>query len=968
MKEEHEVKLEERYEDVREVGAGWGRTILAARERDGGRDVLITIGPPPGRMDSAQRERELRREAAVLARLDHEQIERLREQGVTDDGRFYFTVDRLETELLSRLLADEGALAPAVALEIMYLALDGLVAMHEAGVVHRDICPATISLVEGEEEEQQVMLGAQKARVLDTSGAGEGESALERLGATMGRPRYLAPEQLRGGGASPASDLYSWGLTLLECFTGASPYVDLSDEQALAAQKSDEPVPLAADLAAEPHGELLAGVLRKDPAKRPTGAEVLLTTRELLLQEQLLGLGSADLDVRVSTLRKLTEQGQRGALWAIIKCLEDSAPEVRYYALKALDVLRARDALAAVQPLKDDPDREVARRAKITWARLVPKMLGGEPSPEPPDPRMDHYLGPEEMSPEPPDNGGATGNDGGATGNGGGVTGNGGGVTGNGGGATGNGGGATGNDEQRPRVSRYTDISCPRKINGKERRVSVVVRLTVDRPEHSASTTALSVQEQRHVKICLDAPDFQVLNEATQKTYVKKGKDSNPVTFDLRPLVEQKAETELRLDFFQDGHPLGTATVQVEIVGDGPTTAAEHIEGPHVGTHKPHPNAVQADLMLYVTHERYAEPPCLRYTLYTRGGPDLQFDPVPFEGDPQQYTLDRVYEQLADLEDNVDPTMDSDGAELNLDDVDDYTRDIGQNLWRDLVPADLQQHYAEHREQWQADGASLLICSDEPYIPWELLWPYDTQEASWEDADPWCMTMKLTRWLRRDHRGAGNQGPALSLQIKALACLVPEADETDLDEVDDELAFIRGLIKVHRLADLSPADLSRRVVKRLLKAGQYSWIHVATHGKFYGSSPDKDSRIELPDGERITPEDIIGLRIERHIREARPGFIFNVCHGGRQGYTPSGLGGWANRLLSNGSGLFISPMWPAADARALTFSKAFYTSLFAGGTVADAVQEGRKAARTSGDLTWISYSVYAHPNARVVME
>ena len=948
MKEEQDaVTLDERYEELREVGAGWGRTVMAAREKDSGREVLITLGPPPGRMDSAQLERELRREAAVLDRLDHPQIARLRGTGVTDDGRFFFTVDLLEAEPLSQLLAHEGALAPALALEIMSLALDGLVAMHEAGVVHRDICPESIQLVDSEEEDARVMLGARKARVLDDPGAGEGESALERLGATMGRPRYLAPEQLRGGGASAASDLYAWGITLLECLTGANPWAALSDEEALKASSGPDPVPVPSALAVEPQVELLADVLQKDPATRPAGSAVLEQVRELLLQEQLLRLGSPDTEVRVSTLRKLAEQRHRGALWSIIKCLEDPEPEVRFYALRALDQLNARDALAAVQPLKDDPDSEVARRARTTWARLVPKMLGGEARPEAPDPDHDHYFG-EQAEEEPPDNGG-------------GATGNGGGATGNGGGATGNGGGATGNGGHKPRVSRYTDISCPRKINGKERRVSVVVRLTVDRPEHSASTTSLSVTEQRYVKICLDAPDFQVLNEATQKTYVKKGKDSNPVTFDLRPLVEQKAETELRLDFFQDGHPLGTAMVQVEIVGDAPTAAAEHMEGPHVGTHKPHPDATRADLMLYVTHERYAEPPCLKYTLYGQGEPDRQFSPVPFDTDPEKYTVKRLYEQLADLEINVD----SGGEELPVDEVDEYTRSIGQNLWRDLVPADLQQHYAEHRERWQADGVSLLVCSDEPFIPWELMWPYDTQQAKWEDDDPWCMTMKLTRWLRRDPRGNGNQGPALSLEVKAMACLVPDEDETDLDEVDDELAFIQALIKQHRLEDLSPAELSRRVVKRLLEAGQYSWLHVASHGKFSDTTPDKDSRIELPDGE-LTPQDIIGLKIERHIREARPAFIFNVCHGGRQGYSPTGLAGWANRLLSNGSGLFISPMWPAGDACALLFSKAFYSKLFDGGSVAEAVQEGRTAARTSGDLTWISYSVYAHPNARLV--
>ena len=946
------VVLTDRYTDITEVASGWGRTIFEARDPEAGQEVLITVGPPPGRMDSAPREAALRREAAILSRLKHRHICRLLRSGVSHDERFFFVTELLEAEPLSQLLKEEGRLEPALAYEIMGQVLEGLAAMHLEGIVHRGICPESILLVEGEGEEAQVMLGVREARMLD-QGAGASESALERLGATMGKPMYLAPEQLQGGAAAPVSDLYAWGLTLLECLAGANPYAGDDHKEALARQIGPEPVPMPAALQAEAVGELLERVLQKDPAHREVTASALHEeVAQLLLQERLLELGDLDVETRVTALRKLAEQRHRGALWAIIKCLEDPAAEVRYNALRALDLMHAPDALAAIKPLREDPDPLVARRARLTWSRLLPRMLGGETmEPDPPPPGTDDYYDPGEEEEEP------AGNGDGPTGNGGGPTGNGGGPTGNGGSEpTGNGGGS------KPNVSRYTDISCPRKINSSEERVSVVVRLTVDRPKHSVSTAALSVQEQRYVKICLEAPDFEVLNEDTQKTYVKKGKDSNPVTFDLRPLVEQKAETELRLDFFQDGHPLGTAMVQVEIVGDAPTAAAEHMEGPHVGTHKPHPDATRADLMLYVTHERYAEPPCLKYTLYGQGEPDRQFSPVPFDTDPEKYTVKRLYEQLADLEINVD----SGGEELPVDEVDEYTRSIGQNLWRDLVPADLQQHYAEHRERWQADGVSLLVCSDEPFIPWELMWPYDTQQAKWEDDDPWCMTMKLTRWLRRDPRGNGNQGPALSLEVKAMACLVPDEDETDLDEVDDELAFIQALIKQHRLEDLSPAELSRRVVKRLLEAGQYSWLHVASHGKFSDTTPDKDSRIELPDGE-LTPQDIIGLKIERHIREARPAFIFNVCHGGRQGYSPTGLAGWANRLLSNGSGLFISPMWPAGDTCALIFSKVFYKELFEGHTVADAVQAGRAAARTSGDLTWIAYSVYAHPNARLVL-
>ncbi|MBN1877646.1 MAG: CHAT domain-containing protein, partial [Anaerolineae bacterium] len=115
----------------------------------------------------------------------------------------------------------------------------------------------------------------------------------------------------------------------------------------------------------------------------------------------------------------------------------------------------------------------------------------------------------------------------------------------------------------------------------------------------------------------------------------------------------------------------------------------------------------------------------------------------------------------------------------------------------------------------------------------------------------------------------------------------------------------------------------------------------------------------------LTPEDFIGPAIEDDIRARRPGFVFNACHGGREGWALTRLGGWANRLISTGAGLFLGPLWTVDDTAALTFSQTLYQRLLEGATVAEAVREGRHVARRAGDPTWLAYSVYAHPNARL---
>jgi CHAT domain-containing protein len=111
-----------------------------------------------------------------------------------------------------------------------------------------------------------------------------------------------------------------------------------------------------------------------------------------------------------------------------------------------------------------------------------------------------------------------------------------------------------------------------------------------------------------------------------------------------------------------------------------------------------------------------------------------------------------------------------------------------------------------------------------------------------------------------------------------------------------------------------------------------------------------------------------GAALKRHFRQHRPAFFFNACEIGRLGWALTRLGGWANKLISLGAGLFIGPLWEVTDSSALTFASSFYQSLLEGDTVSVAAQQARAAARQIGDSTWLAYSVYAHPNARLMQD
>ncbi len=191
--------------------------------------------------------------------------------------------------------------------------------------------------------------------------------------------------------------------------------------------------------------------------------------------------------------------------------------------------------------------------------------------------------------------------------------------------------------------------------------------------------------------------------------------------------------------------------------------------------------------------------------------------------------------------------------------------------------------------------------------------------------------------------------------------------DSGLPSARQEKDFLCELARQRGLSDLSPAVPTRSEVMNLLEDGGYDWLHAAAHGSFRPASPNSDSALWLQDLLPLTPDAVVGARVEGHIKQFRPAFVFNACHSGRQAGALTRLGGWANRLIGNGAGLFVAPLWVVNDDRALDFARALYRELFAGQTVAEAVLQARLTARRTGDPTWLAYSAYAHPNARVAL-
>lgn len=95
----------------------------------------------------------------------------------------------------------------------------------------------------------------------------------------------------------------------------------------------------------------------------------------------------------------------------------------------------------------------------------------------------------------------------------------------------------------------------------------------------------------------------------------------------------------------------------------------------------------------------------------------------------------------------------------------------------------------------------------------------------------------------------------------------------------------------------------------------------------------------------------------------------NACGSAGEAANYTQLVGWADSFLSAGAGAYVGSLWEVRDSSASTFAEAFYTQILAGSTLGDAMVKARKAIQDiPGDPTWLAYSLYGNPNARVMKE
>lgn len=264
-----------RYRPISIVGHGGMATVYRAVDETLGREVAIKMFRTGAEADLTRHQEETR----VLAGLNHHGLVTLIDAGVDDsmpEERHPFLVMELVEGTNLEDALQQRAFNPREISEIAYDVAEALEFVHAHGVVHRDIKPSNILLVEYGTSSFRT-----RARLTDFGIALDAESArLTSDQATTGTAAYLSPEQAGRLEVTSATDVYSLGLVLLQCFTRQLAFPGEPVESALKRLVEDPQIP---DDLPDGWTTILRGMLARDPADRPDIAELTVRFRQAVI-------------------------------------------------------------------------------------------------------------------------------------------------------------------------------------------------------------------------------------------------------------------------------------------------------------------------------------------------------------------------------------------------------------------------------------------------------------------------------------------------------------------------------------------------------------------------------------------------------------------------------------------------------------------------------------------------------------
>jgi CHAT domain len=434
------------------------------------------------------------------------------------------------------------------------------------------------------------------------------------------------------------------------------------------------------------------------------------------------------------------------------------------------------------------------------------------------------------------------------------------------------------------------------------------------------------------------APAFAMLSPAKFSVEVPADSDPEPATFRLVATAKADGPHEVSVVLWQGWLLIGRVKLVIKIEAE---PRPLNLVRRSLTVPPPGERAAAPEVAIYVSRVSAGGRDTLHYSYEwpARGWPRVDAGSVELLTTADRWLSDK-FELLSSAARQAGPGGGDEPAGREFE-------RIGENLYSQLFTDELKAFYAK----FAGTAKSLLLFSDEPWIPWELVKPW----GGGIDGDFLCAQFDFARW----YYSRSGKVPRSDLLVSEVAPIIPQSD---LPATWDEARFFQGLpgqwpsVSLHR-----PLPVRRSEVLEILSGGLTQLVHFAAHGSLRDDGGI--AAIELADG-LLKAEDIVGNLVESGLRSATPVVFMNACHSGRQVIGLTRPDGWVERCIDLGCRGFLGANWEVNDQLAATFAIEVYNRLVRREPIAAAVRGARQLLRSQdpANPTWLSYSLYAHPD------
>ncbi len=280
--------IADRYEVLEVLGLGGMGTVYKVRHIHLRNKVFALKILQKLTFESVQR---FQQEAKACSLLEHPNIVRVRDFGVTGDQQPFMLMDYLEGQSLAEIIKNEGPLSPERVIHLFGQIAGALANAHAQGIIHRDVKPSNIMIRVREDGVEQAILVDFGIAKLSPSEEAKSEKALTQTGEIFGTPKYMSCEQCLGQSVDARSDIYSLGCVMFEALTGNPPFSGDSAYEVIHKQINEAPPDFPERMRKTGIGRRLEALVLKAMAKAPQNRHKLMLELASDLHQCSTGFG-----------------------------------------------------------------------------------------------------------------------------------------------------------------------------------------------------------------------------------------------------------------------------------------------------------------------------------------------------------------------------------------------------------------------------------------------------------------------------------------------------------------------------------------------------------------------------------------------------------------------------------------------------------------------------------------------------